>query len=94
MATKKEMMVAREACVVTVGARPIEYAKIRTYDKHSEKWVEIDNQMDVVDPGDDGISYTFKKFQKVSPNHEAVKDAPSAFMPFSEIDETDAELVT
>jgi hypothetical protein len=88
-----QMMVAREACVVVVGARPVEYAKITIPHNRTGVMTEIDNQNDVVDPGSEGIPYVFRAFQKVSSNHPAVKDSPSSFMPLDEVDEVDRELV-
>jgi hypothetical protein len=87
------MMVAREACVIVVGARPIEYGKITvTHNKTGEK-VTIDNHNQIVDQGDEGIPYAFKAFQKVSSSHPAVKDAPGCFMPLDDVDEVDLDLV-
>lgn len=48
--------------------------------------VTIPNTSEVLDAGDDGISYTFKPFQKVHRLHPAVRDAPSAFVPIDEVD--------
>jgi len=91
---KKGTMVAREACVITVGARPVEYQKITvTHNKTGER-VEIDNQNVIIDEGDLGMSYAFKAFQKVNPNHPAVKDAPGCFMPLEDVDESDLDSVT
>jgi hypothetical protein len=89
---KSQQMVAREACVVTVGARPVEYGKITVRNNRTGNLETIDNQNDVVDPGSEGIPYAFRAFQKVSSNHPAVKDSPSSFMPLDEVDEVDLEL--
>jgi hypothetical protein len=84
---KNPMMVAKEAVVVVVGARPIEYAKITvTHNKTGER-VTIDNHNNVVDPGSQGVSYAFKAYQKVPATHPAVKDAPQFFIPADEVDE-------
>jgi dihydroxyacetone kinase-like predicted kinase len=88
-----QMMVAREACVVVVGARPVEYAKITVTHNRTGEQITIDNQNNVVDSGSEGIPYVFRAFQKVSSNHPAVKDSPSSFMPLDEVDEVDRELV-
>jgi hypothetical protein len=90
---RNQQMVAREACVITVGARPIEYGKVTVRDRKTGEAVTIDNQNEIVDPGDEGIPYAFKAFQKVSSNHPAVRDAPGCFMPLDEVDEVDRELV-
>ena len=80
-----KMMVAREACVVVVGARPVEYGKVTvTHNKTGER-VTIDNQNEIVDPGSEGIPYVFKTLQKVSSNHPAVKDAPGCFIPLDDV---------
>lgn len=89
----KNMVAAREAIVVTVGARPIEYGRITITDRHSGDRKTIDNQNDIVDGGDEGIPYAFKAFQRVSKSHPAVKECPGAFMPADEVDETVQETV-
>jgi len=83
-------VVAREAIVITVGARPIEYQKIEVAHNRTGVLTTIDNQNVTVDEGDEGIPYAFKAFQKVPRNHPAVKACPSAFM---EMDEAEAELI-
>ena len=81
-------VVAREAIVVVVGARPIEYAKIQVRHNRTGDLVTIDNQNNIVDPGDEGMPYAFKENQKVSKNHPAVKECPGAFIPIDEVDDT------
>jgi hypothetical protein len=90
---RTQTMVARDACVVVVGARPIEYGKVTVTHNKTGEQVTIDNQNDVVDAGSQGTSYVFKPLQKVSSNHPAVKDSPSSFMPLEEVDEADLEFV-
>ena len=80
-------VVAREAIVVNVGARPIEYGKIQVRHNRTGDLVTIDNQNQIVDPGDEGMPYAFKENQKVSKNHPAVKACPGAFIPLDEVDE-------
>ena len=88
---RPKMMVAREACVVVVGARPVEYGKVTvTHNKTGER-VTIDNQNVILDAGSQGTSYVFKAMEKVSSNHPAVKDSPSSFMPLDDVDEVDLE---
>jgi len=82
-------VVAREAVVINVGARPIEYAKITVRDRRTNELVEIDDHDTMVDEGDEGVPYAFKAFQKVNKRHPAVKAAPDAFMPLEEADEND-----
>ena len=90
---KKGTLVAKETVVVVVGAEPVEYGKITvTHNKTGER-VTIDNQNDIVKEAVDGVQYAFKAFQKVNPNHPAVIDSPSSFMPLEEVDEADIDSV-
>lgn len=82
------MVVAKEAVVIVVGARPIEYGKITVRHNRTGNLETIDNQNDIVDPGDEGMPYAFKENQKVSKNHPAVKECPGAFLPLAEVDES------
>jgi hypothetical protein len=86
MATKtREKMRAKVACVVVVGARPIEYQKRIVRDRHTGKLVEIDmHELPPVDPGDEGIGYGFKADEEVWSDHPAVLDAPGCFLPVDE----------
>lgn len=93
MAKNKGPVVAREACVIVVGARPVEYAKITVRHNKTGELVEIDNQNDVIDEGDSGVPYAFKAFQKVNANHPAVLDSPDSFMPLSDVEEGDLDAV-
>jgi hypothetical protein len=73
---------AREACVIVVGARPIEYQRRIVRDRHSGKLAEIDiHELPPVDPGSEGISYAFKAGEEAWADHPAVKDAPGLFVP-------------
>lgn len=87
-------VVAKEAIVIVVGARPPVYGTIMTRDRRSGEMVEVENQNEIVDEGASGVSYAFKPMQKVSANHPAVKDCPGAFMPLADLDEADLDLVT
>lgn len=40
--TKPKMMIAKEACVIVVGASPIEYERRIVRDRHTGKLAEID----------------------------------------------------
>jgi hypothetical protein len=86
VATKtREKMRAREAVVVVVGARPIEYQKRIVRDRHTHKLVEIDlHEAPPVDEGGEGISYVFKRDEEVWSDHPAVLDAPGCFLPADE----------
>ena len=83
------MVVAREAIVINVDARPIEYGKISVRHNKTGDLVTIPNHNDIVDEGDEGMPYAFKAYQKVSATHPAVKANPGAFMPLEEVDEPD-----
>jgi hypothetical protein len=74
------MMIAKEACVIVVGARPIEYQKKIVRDRHTMKLVEIDlHDAPPVDEGDPGVTYVFRKGESVEADHPAVLDAPGCF---------------
>ena len=95
--TKKDsgLVVAKEAIVITVDARPVEYHKAKVLDRRTEQKVEVElTEIDPKDPGDDGIPYAFKAYQKVRKDHPAVKACPGAFLPYEELSESDLELVT
>jgi len=93
-ASKKGTLVAKETVVVVVGAEPVEYGKITvTHNKTGER-VTIDNQNDVVKEAVEGVMYSFRAFQKVNPNHPAVKQNPNLFMPLSDVEDVDLDSVT
>ena len=76
---------ALEACVVTVGARPIVYRSVIVRDRHTHQLVEVDlHEAEPLDDGDPGRSYAFARHEKVADDHEAVLDAPGAFRPVDE----------
>jgi hypothetical protein len=81
MATKTgDKVQAREACVIVVGARPIEYQRRIVRDRHTCKLAEIDmHELPPVDPGSEGIGYAFKAGEEAWADHPAVKDAPGLF---------------
>ena len=80
---KSEYVCARAAAVVVVGAKPVEYAKITVRDNKTGEMVTIDNQNEVVDAGDEGVTYAFRPFQKVHRMHPAVLDSPATAAPAS-----------
>jgi hypothetical protein len=87
MATKEatKKLEAKEAIVIVVGARPIEYQKKIVLNRHTGKLVEIDlHEAPPVDEGDEGTSYVFKRGEKVWPDHPAVEACPGAFRPAEE----------
>ena len=84
------MVVAKEAIVINVGARPIQYQQAVVTDKRTGERVEIDiHENPPIDEGDEGMPYAFKAFQRVRKDHPAVKACPGAFMPADEVDEVD-----
>lgn len=82
-------VVAKEAIVIVVGARPIQYGRHLVIDRRTNEPVEIDNHNDIVDEGDEGVPYAFKAFQKVDKRHPAVAAAPDAFLPLEDVDDDD-----
>jgi hypothetical protein len=85
MPTKTKKVQAREACVVTVGARPVVYEKRIVRDRHSGKLAEIDiHELPPVDPGSEGTSYVYKKGEEEWSDAPAVLDSPSSFVPVDE----------
>lgn len=91
----KGMVVAREACVVFVGARAPEYHIGRVKDRRTDQMVDVPlTEYPPKDAGAEGRSYVFKQYQRVHRNHEAVKESPGSFMPIDELDDAELELVT
>jgi hypothetical protein len=80
------MVVAREAIVINVGAEPPKYERVEVTDRKTGQRVMI-NKDEPFDPGDEGVPYSFKAFQKVSASHPAVAANPSAFLPIEDVDE-------
>lgn len=89
MATSKGgYVVAREAIVINVGARPAVYGKITVTDRRTGERKEIlDTDHEPIDGGDLGIPYSFKELQKVPKNHPAVQANPGAFMDLEEAED-------
>lgn len=85
------MVVAREAIVITVGARPIEYGTIEVVNEKTGLTETIDNHNQIIDEGDEGIPYAFKDNQRVKAEHPAVKANPGAFIPADEVDADDQQ---
>jgi hypothetical protein len=85
MSTKRNVvgkLRAKEACVIVVGARPIEWQKRIVRDNRTGKLADIDmHELPPVDEGDQGMSYAFKPNEEVSADHPAVLDAPGLFAP-------------
>jgi hypothetical protein len=73
---------AREACVITVDARPVVWQRRIVRNRHTGRLEEIPvTELPPVDAGDEGRFYAFKRGEKVRADHEAVLAAPGAFDP-------------
>jgi hypothetical protein len=85
MATKNKpsgKVKAREACVITVGARPIRYQNRIVRDRHTGKLADIAiHELEPEDEGSEGIGYAFTRGEEVEADHPAVLDAPGCFVP-------------
>lgn len=86
-------VVAKEACVINVGARPIEYEKVEVVNNKTNETEVIDNHNRIIDEGDEGVPYAFKAFQKVNASHVAVQESPDLFIPLDEVDDADRDQV-
>ena len=84
---KPPMMIAKEACVIVVGARPPEYQKKIVRDNKTNKLVEILlHEAPPIDEGDPGMTYAFRKGEAVEADHPAVLDAPGLWREPNEYD--------
>jgi hypothetical protein len=80
--TKPSTVKARQACVITVGARPVVWEKRIVRSERTGKLQEIDiHELPPVDEGSEGIGYVFKAGEEVMDDHPAVLDAPGCFVP-------------
>lgn len=78
--TKPKMMIAKEACVIVVGASPIEYERRIVRDRHTGKLAEIDiHELPPVREAEPGRTYVFRRGEEVPADHEAVLDGPGRF---------------
>lgn len=87
------MRFAREACVVTVGARAPTFEQVPIIHNKTGETVMM-NKDQPSDPGSEGIPYAFKQYQRVPANHPAVRESPGSFMKIDEMDDAELELVT
>jgi hypothetical protein len=95
MTTKKKgTLVATEAIVIVVGARPIKYQRKEVLNKRTGEMQEID----MTDPGwppedegDVGVPYTFRVGQRIHTSHPAYESArlKDVFIPLQEAEEQD-----
>jgi hypothetical protein len=84
-------LMAREPVLVVCGARPKLYRKLIVRDRHSGRLVEIDDTdpcepdpntgipPNILDPGDEGRTYVFRKGEAVLSDHEACITSPGSF---------------
>jgi hypothetical protein len=80
--TKPAMVEATNACVITVGARPVEWQRRIVRDRHSGRLADIEiHELPPVDEGDLGRSYVFTRGERIHADHEAVLDGPGCFRP-------------
>lgn len=95
---RSKQVIARDGCVITVGARPLVYRKIEVTDKRTGETKTIDDTdsyparkdgsyPNITDPGDDGIPYAFKPGQRVPRDHPAVAACPGAFVDLDEAED-------
>lgn len=91
----KGMVVAREAVVVTVGAKAPTWQIAKVRDRKSDEIKDVAlTEFPPLDPGSEGIPYAFKQYQRVHKDHPAVKTSPGSFMPIDDLDDAELELVT
>ena len=86
MATKQAGLVkARQAVVITVGARPPVYQTRIVRDRHTRKLVEVPMfpELPPLDEGSEGITYVFARGEEVEADHPAVLESPGNFIPIS-----------
>ncbi len=72
---------AKQAAVVTAGARPPMFENRIVRDRHSGKLMEIDMNPELPHRRGRGRSYVFTKGEEVAAHHEAVLDAPGHLEP-------------
>jgi hypothetical protein len=89
----KGMRFAREPVVVIVGARAPTYEQVPIRDNRTGEIVMM-NKDQPSDPGSEGISYSFRQYQRVAATHPAVKESPGSFMTADEMSDAELELVT
>lgn len=90
MARKRGMVVAKEAIVINVGAKPTQYRQIEVTDRRTGDRVVIpDTDGPPAVEEDPGVPYAFKANEKVAADHPAVRANPGAFMSLEEAEELD-----
>jgi hypothetical protein len=89
---RKGTLVATEAIVIVVGARPVKYQRREVRDRRTGNMVEIDMTdpgWEPADPGDDGVPHVFRVGQRIHPGHPAYESAKAkaVFIPLEEAEE-------
>ena len=89
---KRGTLVATEAIVIVVGARPVKYQRREVLNKRTGEMQEIDMTdpgWPPEDPGDDGVPYVFRVGQRIHPGHPAYESAreKDIFIPLEEAEE-------
>jgi hypothetical protein len=87
MATKSstKKVRAREAVVITVGARAPTWRTHIVRDRHTQQLVEVPlTEYPPLDPGDEGHAYVYRRDEEEYADHEAVLACPGAFVPVEE----------
>ena len=80
--TKPSKVKAKQACVIVVGARPIEWQRRIVRSNRTGKLAEIDmHELPPVDEGSEGIPYVFRADEETWDDHPAVVGSPSSFVP-------------
>ena len=89
---RKGTLVATEAIVIVVGARPIKYQRRNVLNRRTGDMVEIemtDPGWPPEDAGDDGVPYVFRVGQRIHPGHPAYESAKAKaiFVPLEDAEE-------
>jgi hypothetical protein len=74
---------AREACMVIVGARAPTFQTVIVRDRHTRRLVEVPLapiEAPPLDEGSEGVSYPFRRGERVMSDHPAVRQSPGSFI--------------
>lgn len=89
------LVVAREAVVINVGAKPAVWHTAEVLNKRTDQIETVNlTEVEPKEPEEEGIPYAFKAYQKVRADHPAVLECPQAFMAYDDLSPADRELVT
>lgn len=87
------MRFAREACVVIVGAKPAVYEQVEVIHNKTGQPVMM-NKDQPLEEAVEGMTYTFRQYQRVPATHPAVKESPGSFLKLEDMNDAELELVT